>query len=460
MTFWLSALSVHHLVVLALCFGSDISKNVEESAETVWREGRTFGGEDTGMWTEVRERPSGEYFAASHPHWLSVEGATKTSIADLIDEPTTYEPDRTVRPYQKVSLPPRRSCPKGTYDAIVGACVWLDRQDKVLPRYVCPPGSVLNGDFCYGRIVADYELDCPKNFLPNEDEVCVKVVVYTPPQVVCPEGFAVVRATPESNAKLCKRVKYVAPIKRAIETTEKLALLDCSGTEKKCPLPAKPVADREWVLECPDGGKLVRSKTDRKRKACKIDVLVPPLPSKNCAKGFRPLQLVNFGIGCVKLAVQDVALVCPGPKPKLGPGFGDWNVPRYKYDPVDKCVAYRAKATEGQCPFGYEFQEDTCYRKYFLPHYLDCNHLEGYAFFWDAKQNRGICAYEFDLFKWSSGVSYITQRERWDGGRIYLLSNPYAVKRAYENSAAVAAAFRPPPPSAPTLEQIPEKKSP
>lgn len=169
------------------------------------------------------------------------------------------------------------------------------------------------------------------------------------------------------------------------------------------------------------------------------------------------MELVNFGIGCAKVSVEDVALVCPGPKPKLGPGFGEWDVPRYKYDPVDKCVAYRAKAIEGQCPFGYEFQQDTCYRKYFLPYYMDCNNIEGYAFFWDPQLKQGFCEYQFDPFKWTPGVSYITQRERWDGGRLHILSNPYHVKRAYDNSADLAAAFRPPP-AGTQLEKAPEKE--
>ncbi|KFH03484.1 putative oocyst wall protein [Toxoplasma gondii VAND] len=452
----------YHWVTVVVCLGPS-SQSFEQAngePETIWRGGGTFGGADPILWMTTTDQPFGEYMPADHPHRLATEDTSKSSVVDMLDTPVTYEPDRVVRYHQKVHLPPRRGCPKGSYDAIVAACVWLDRQDKVLPHYVCPPGSILNGDFCYGRIVADYELDCPRNFLPNEDEVCVKAVVYTPPRIICPEGFAVVRASPDNRIRLCKRVKYVAPIKRSTETIEKLPILDCTDSEKKCPLPAKPTADREWVLECPGGGKLVRSKKDRRRKACKIDILVPPLPSKNCAKGFRPVELVTFGIGCVKISVQDVALVCPGPKPKLGPGFGDWNVPRYKYDPVDKCVAYRAKATEGQCPFGYEFQQDTCYRKYFLPYYMDCSHLEGYAFFWDPEHETGVCEYQFDSFKWSPGVSYITQRERWDGGRIYLLSNPYDVKRAYENSADIAAAFRPPPPTAPTLEKIPEIKTP
>ncbi|CBZ50121.1 putative oocyst wall protein [Neospora caninum Liverpool] len=412
----------YHWVTAVVCLGPGWQTTEQETRAAVWQGGGTFGGADPMLWMDSRDQPFGEYLAADHPHRLASEGASKSSAAELLDTPVTYEPDREVRYRGTVRLPPRRGCPKGSYDVIVGACVWLDKQDKVLPNYVCPPGSILNGDFCYGRIVADYELDCPKNFLPNEDEVCVKAVVYTPPRIICPEGFAVVRASPDNRNRVCKRVKYVAPIKRPTETIEKLPIMDCSGTEKTCPLPRKPTADREW--------------------------------------GFRPVELVNFGIGCVKISVQDVALVCPGPKPKFGPGFGDWDVPRYKYDPVDKCVAYRAKAIEGQCPFGYEFQQDTCYRKYFLPYYMDCSHLEGYAFFWDPEHKAGICEYQFDPFKWTPGVSYITQRERWDGGRIYLLSNPYDVKRAYDNSADVAAAFRPPPPTAPTLEKIPEVKNP
>eukprot|EP00920_Eleutheroschizon_duboscqi_P025538 GHVT01062792.1.p1 GENE.GHVT01062792.1~~GHVT01062792.1.p1 ORF type:complete len:596 (+),score=134.91 GHVT01062792.1:186-1790(+) len=372
--------------------------------------------------------------------WEGVAGASQLGASPLFDSelarpsaerPGTveYGPPNTVNRAETISLPPRRVCGKGWYDADVDACVWYDKQDKILPIYECPAGSELRGDFCYGRIFSDFELDCPNKYDANVDKLCVRAIVYSPSRVSCPEGFELQVTTP-ARVKNCVKVVYVPPVPRPIQLQQPPPALPCAVGAAHCPKPPRhPPPPQQWIVECPDGGKLVKIKQGNKT-ACKVKIVVPPEPKETCKHGYRWSILEGYGGACVRLWAMDSVNVCPRPTPKLGPGFGDWETPAFRYDPIDRCVADRAKATAGHCPWGFALQRDWCYRKYFLPYYVDCNNLEGFGFHWDPVKEIASCVFHYDPFKWSRAPSHPSKREAFDAKRLFLFSNPFEVQRA------------------------------
>eukprot|EP00922_Rhytidocystis_sp_ex-Travisia-forbesii_P054856 GHVS01081262.1.p1 GENE.GHVS01081262.1~~GHVS01081262.1.p1 ORF type:complete len:571 (+),score=101.59 GHVS01081262.1:46-1758(+) len=359
---------------------------------------------------------------------------------------------------EEVVLPARRVCEKGWIDSDLNACVFYDKTDKQLPHFTCPEGSVLDGNFCYGRIISDFEISCPKKFAANTDGLCIRAIVYSPSRLVCPEGFEV-RSFTSARLKQCVKVMYVQPKHIPIEnllpalqpssssshhhtnkhddTTNNLSTGEggssCGGiTDKFCPLPPRTyTADKQFLLECPEG-RLVKVR-NTKEAVCRVRMVVPPDTRDTCKKGYSWTIVEGAGGACMRLTAFTSLQVCPKPTPKFGPGLGDWETPDYHYDPVDRCVAYKAKASGGNCPDGYTLEEQMCLRKLVLPFYYDCNNVEGYGFRWNAKEQTGECVFEYDPFKWSAGVPYLTKRTEFDNARIQLFSNPYEAKVAYNN---------------------------
>eukprot|EP00922_Rhytidocystis_sp_ex-Travisia-forbesii_P023033 GHVS01033835.1.p1 GENE.GHVS01033835.1~~GHVS01033835.1.p1 ORF type:complete len:503 (+),score=74.17 GHVS01033835.1:66-1574(+) len=370
---------------------------------------------------------------------------------------------------QEVVLPARRVCEKGWMDSDSNACLYYDRSDKRPPTFTCPEGSVLDGDYCYGRIISDFEISCPKKFAANTEGLCVRAIVYSPSRIVCPEGFEV-RTFTGARLKQCVKVMYVQPRQVPVEnllpglppptaknhvksnmlknSTTSIAFDEagpssCGGVmDKFCPLPPKTyTADKQFLLECPEG-RLVHVR-NTKEAVCRVRMVVPPDTRDTCKKGYSWTIIEGAGGACIRLTAFASLKVCPQPTPKFGPGLGDWETPDYHYDAVDRCVAYKAKAIGGNCPESYVLEQQVCLRKIVLPYYYDCNNVEGYGFRWNAEQQTGECVFEYDPFKWSSGVPYLTKRDQFDNARIQLFSNPYEVKSAYAAGVhAQAAALR------------------
>eukprot|EP00922_Rhytidocystis_sp_ex-Travisia-forbesii_P043630 GHVS01065084.1.p1 GENE.GHVS01065084.1~~GHVS01065084.1.p1 ORF type:complete len:504 (+),score=121.60 GHVS01065084.1:155-1666(+) len=370
-----------------------------------------------------------------------------------------------------VVLPARRVCEKGWMDSDLKACVYYDKNDKRTPVFTCPEGSRLEGDYCHGRIISDFEISCPKKFAANTAGLCVRAIVYSPSRIVCPEGFEI-RSFTSARLKQCVKVMYAKPRHVPVEnllpplpppTASKLARHNRAATEqnatttasslvsledpagggrcvggvkeKFCPLPPGTyTADKQFLLECAEG-RLVKMH-NTKEAVCRVRMVVPADTRDTCKKGYSWTTVEGAGAACMRLSAFESLKVCPQPTPKLGPGLGDWDTPDYHYHPVDRCVAYRAKASGGSCPTGYVLEKQVCVRKLVLPYYYDCNNLEGFGFRWNVEEQLGECVFEFDSFKWSAGVPHITKRDEFDNARIQLFSNPYEVKVAYQASIA------------------------
>lgn len=89
-------------------------------------------------------------------------------------------------------VPARPSCSEksASIDFVLRRCVLIDHLQKRIPDFApCPPGTTLEGRNCVGTVETDFELGCPLKFSLNDNGMCVRGETYSPPKVVCPEGY-------------------------------------------------------------------------------------------------------------------------------------------------------------------------------------------------------------------------------------------------------------------------------
>eukprot|EP00918_Siedleckia_nematoides_P072754 GHVU01158818.1.p1 GENE.GHVU01158818.1~~GHVU01158818.1.p1 ORF type:complete len:324 (-),score=19.00 GHVU01158818.1:957-1853(-) len=267
---------------------------------------------------------------------------------------------------QLVSYPAQIECRThgSYYDSALRACVSIDKSQSMMPEFdECPIGSELDGYNCVGEIQSDYELYCPqKDWRPNASEECMKAITYSPPKVVCPEGFLFHRVGKNSEIRICMQEKWSAPLEVPIQ---------------KSFLEAQGYPTEMTELNCLPGSKL---EVRKNKKACVSRIIISPDSEKTCIEGYRYTSTYE---SCIKLEAYKADKVCPRPNYDFGPGFGDWETPRYEYHPLKKCVADMMLATGAKCLPGWHLEgqvKRTCYKKIILPPEYNCNNLQGFAF--------------------------------------------------------------------------------
>lgn len=95
----------------------------------------------------------------------------------------------------RLVVPARISCSeKSAYvDFAVMRCVSINRLERRMPHFApCPEGTELEGRHCVGFLTTDPESSCPRNFLLNDDGICIRGEAYKPPNLVCPNEYKLI----------------------------------------------------------------------------------------------------------------------------------------------------------------------------------------------------------------------------------------------------------------------------
>lgn len=342
-------------------------------------------------------------------------------------------------PQRQIRIGARRLCQKPGfyYDYELDVCVMIDKSEQIMPELdECPDGSFKNGYYCEGVIISDMEEKCPKKYQVNFDNQCIKVIVYTPKPRVCPDGFYLRKRNGRQNVDMCIQDIWTNPMRIAVNDTVHTRINDdvyqkCKSNKKKsCPKYHHALPDETpYILKCPDGAIMKQHKS---KKMCLYNKYLPPENEMKCIDGYYYYKNRNL---CLMMKMTDVQRQCPYPNADIGPGFGDWETPKYKYDPLRQCVAKKALAGGARCPPGYQLTgrfKPVCHKKLFMPFQYDCNHLQGFAFRWDDELQVGVCEYTYDSSLWKEGANYLSAREKSDNKRARFKQTPYDVQDSYE----------------------------
>lgn len=204
-----------------------------------------------------------------------------------------------------VTLPARASCSDFTaqIDFALKRCVSIDHFWRQLPVFApCPAGTSLGGRNCVGLVTSDFELACPLSHILNKDEICVRGETYSPPRVVCPPDYELIRARMGQD-RVCIKRSFAKPIYQQIDFNTEVHCPEGFRLRKKGEdWPEETLIQEEGINPIEKTKKHRARDQSNHKHVCISHNIIPPATKDSCSTHFRWSIKVA---GCLMLEARD-----------------------------------------------------------------------------------------------------------------------------------------------------------